>query len=228
MTVRERLFLVAGTNFTQRKLAIDNIKKKILKGKDASFNIFTFYGKEVSLKSLQEKIFTFSFDKERAVVFKNADLLPKEIKGFLFQDIKRVLLTTHVILEIEKDYSAFAKEKKTTSNEFFSFALKNACIFKIGSMRVAATIDDFRMSLRRNDLQSALYSLDGLFNNRNQGRDLGPLILGILVSKISYLYESKNKNRYFKYLWQADRAIKEKGIEARLAIEVLLVKLLKT
>ena len=80
-------------------------------------------------------------------------------------------------------------------------------------------------SLRRKDLSSSLYILESLFEGGSKDKLLGVQVIGILVRNSSYLKGSLKKNKSFKYLWEADRAIKEKGGDVRLAIGALLVKL---
>jgi len=67
--------------------------------------------------------------------------------------------------------------------------------------------------------------LDNMFAGGTKDKLLGPQILGILVKRCSYLRDPAQRQRCLKYLWQADRALKEKGLDARLALETLLVKL---
>ena len=82
-------------------------------------------------------------------------------------------------------------------------------------------------SVRRNDLVSSLYILEKMIAANGNDRALGPQIIGILVGKFSYVNSVTAKAEALNLLWEADRAIKEKGIDARIAIESLLVKLFK-
>jgi hypothetical protein len=45
-----------------------------------------------------------------------------------------------------------------------------------------------------------------------------------LARIISRLNNTDKKKEYLEYLWEADRAIKEKGLNVTLALEVLLTK----
>jgi len=80
-------------------------------------------------------------------------------------------------------------------------------------------------SVGKNDLSSSLYILEKLLKSDVNEKILGPQIIGVLVKKFSCLRSSPDKDRYFEYLWEPDRAIKEKGLSSRLTIETLLVKL---
>ena len=236
VNIRERVFLISGTNFLQRQRAVENIKKRILKSKDPSLNVLTFYGKEVNPKDLGEKLFTTSFGKDKIAVFKNFQELPSATRKFLFDNLKRILSNNYLIFETDKDYYQLQKDKKFATDEFFVSVLKRAALFRVASTERKATIEDFIANLRKNDLATSVYILEKLFAGGSKDKILGPQIIGILVRKFSSLSAQggsasggKNpteKDRYFKYLWEADRAIKEKGLDSRLVIESLLVKLL--
>ena len=77
--------------------------------------------------------------------------------------------------------------------------------------------------------------LERLFKD-NPNTRIGPQVLGMLVKKISYISkdshyswinEGLTKYDCLQYLYQADRQIKEKGLNDRLVIETLLGKIFK-
>lgn len=226
VNIRERVFLISGTDFSQRQHAVENIKKRILKGKTAALNVFVFYAKETNPKDLGEKLFTTSFGNEKIAIFKNSQDLSTVTRKFLFDNLKRILSNNHLIFETDKDYYQLQRDKKFSNDEFFVSVLKKAALFRVVSTRAKATIEDFIASLRKNDLATSVYILEKLFVGGFKDKILGPQIIGILVSKISFLKDPTEKDRYFKYLWEADRAIKEKGLDPRLIIESLLVRVL--
>lgn len=222
MNIRERVFLVVGIDFSQRKLAIDNIKKRT---KSSELFTLTFHSKEINDKDLQQ-IFSFSFEKERIVIFKDAYNLPISVKDFLFKNLKKITSVNYIILEIEKDYYSLRKEKKIVSDSFFNFIFEKACVFKISSYSRSVSLNDFSKSIRKHDYSFAIYILEKLFQAGAKDKELGLQILGIIVGEISYLRNHPRREKSFYYLWEADRAIKEKGLNSRFAIEVLLSKLL--
>ena len=226
VNIRERVFLISGTNFLQRQRVIKNIKERILKGKNSFLNTLTFYGKEVNPKDLGEKLFTTSFEKNKIAVFKNSQDLPLAVRKFLFDNLNRILSNNYLIFETDKDYYQFQRDKRFTNDEFFVSVLKRAALFRVVSTKEKATIEDFIASLRKNDLVTSVYILEKLFAGGSKDKILGPQIIGILVRKFSFLKSPTEKDRYFKYLWEADRAIKEKGLDPRLVIESLLVRVL--
>jgi|TARA_B100000315_G_scaffold248574_1_gene278606 hypothetical protein len=225
VSVREKVFLISGNNFIQRQRALEGIKKRILQDKSATFSVLTLYPKEIDSEDLADKLFTTSFTKKKVVIFKNFQDLPSAARKFIFDNLKKILINNYVIFETEKDSYQLQKNKKITVDSLFSFILKNAASFRVASSRQEASMEDFISGIRKNDLSYALYVLESLFKKGTTDRILGPQIIGILVKKFSYLKDPAKKEKYFKYLWQADRAIKEKGLDTRLVIETLLVKL---
>ena len=226
VNIRERVFLISGNNFLQHRLAIENIKKRILKGKTTPFDVHTFYGKETNVRDLGEKLFTVSFKKEKIIVFKNSRDLSAAVRNFLFENLNKILAANYLIFETDEDYYQFQKNKKLTADKLFSIVLKKAALFRVASIKEKSSMEDFIGSIRRNDLAASVYILEKLFKGGSKNKALGPQIIGILVQKFS-ASGGKNpteKDRYFRYLWEADRAIKEKGLDPRLVIETLLAK----
>jgi hypothetical protein len=221
--LEERIFLVAGQDYFQRQRAIESIEKRI--SKVSSLNTVIFYSKEIDLKILKEKLFTFSFDKEKIVIFKEAQNLPSLIKYFLFKNMKKIIAFNYVIFEIEEDYQKLSKNKNFTQDTFFSFLLKKATPFKLTSFSLRLTLEDFKSSIRKGNLNLSLFILERLFKEAKKRDILGMQILGILINEFSYLKNPWEREKYLSYLWEADRKIKEKGIDSQLAITEALVKM---
>lgn len=225
VTNSKRVFIVSGTDFFQRKLALDNIKKRLMPQKSGGLNILTFYSREIDIKVFQEKIFTFSFDREKIIVLKNADDLSRETKEFILENYKEIISANFIILEMDRDYWTLQRDKKIANDKFFSFIFKNAVSTNSGTAAKEVSWDDFKRGIRSRDLNSSMYCLERLFEKNNE-REIGPLILGILVREVACLRDFADREKKLSYLWEADRQIKEKGIDTKLAIEVLLTKLL--
>ena len=113
MNIRDRVFLVIGTAFLGRQRAVDNLKKRILKQRSAAFNIVTFYPREIELKDLRHKMLTYSLDKEKIIIFKDAYNLSVKVRDFLFTNLKQIIAANYIILEIDitgKDLVLLANE----------------------------------------------------------------------------------------------------------------------
>jgi len=226
VNIRDKAFLISGSNFSQRQQALKSIKKRILKEKSAAFSVLTLYSKELTPKDLGDKLFTASFTDKKIVIFKNFENLPSAARKFIFDNLKKILINNYVIFETAKDNYQLQGNKKFFSDSLFSFVLKRAASFRVSPVKKDLSIEDFIASLRKNDLAQSLYVLESLFENTARIKILAPQVIGILVKKLSYIKDPSKKEDYFKHLWQADRAIKEKGQDARLTVETLLVKLL--
>lgn len=223
--LKKRVFLISGSDFFQRRQVIENIKAKIFSGKPYSLNTFNIYSNDVDIVELQEKIFTFSFDKEKLIIFKDAYNLPKEVKNFLFSNIEKITSANYLILEIDKDFYQLQREKAIAGDKFFNLVFKQGYVHRISSYSEKISLDDFRMSLQKNDFSTALYILEKLFEGKSKEREIGPLILGMLTARYSYSKNFSVKKRNFRYLLETDRILKETDLDVRLAIEMLLVRL---
>lgn len=222
-----KIFLICGSNFSQRKLAIANIKKRILSSKFKPLNTLTLYSKEIDLKNLSESLLTFSFDKKKLILFKEFPNLRLEAKEFIFSNLKKILTANYLIFETDKDLYQLQKSKKFNGDKFFNFIVKNAFSFRAAPGRRNYSVEDLIASIKKNDLKFSLYVLESLFKADPNNKLLGPQVIGFLVKRFSYLrLDTLSKNIAFGYLWQADRAIKEQGLSPRFTIETLLVKLL--
>jgi hypothetical protein len=221
--IRKKIFCVIGLDFFHRQRAIDRIKFQILKNKNYSLNTTTLYSGELDTKRLQEAVFHFSFDREKIILFRNSQKLPSDIKNFLLKEINKIIVFNYVIFEIERDYREFVSDKKIIQDTFFRYILKNSTLRKIHSFKEDISLKKFIIDVRRNRFSSALYKLERLFLEFKNDKKLGVQILGALVREFSYLAGQRQK--YFDLLWDTDRLIKEKGIDPKLALEILITKL---
>jgi len=225
VSIRERIFLICGADFSQRQRALTNLKNRILKNSPLSLNSITFYSKELDSKTLKEKLFVSSFGKNKVVIFKNFFEMKAQTRILLFNNLKKILTTNYIICETDKDHYQLQSNKRLISDKLFALVLKRAALFRVASSKRKVSIQDFMSSIRKSDLTSSLYILESLFEAGAKDKVLGPQVIGILVRNFSYLKNPVEKDRAFKYLWEADRAIKEKGLAPRLVIETLLVRL---
>ena len=223
--LKNRIFLICGQDFANRRLIIENIKKAILQKAPGSLNTLIFYAKEIDIKDLQEKILLISFDKNKILIFKDVENIPKAIKDFLLNNITKILSNNYVLFETEKDY--FANDRRIAQDKFLNFVFSNSTVFKAGKQAYQVSFGDFINSVRSGDLSQALYVLARLFEarvNDSEKKALGLQLFGVLVSEVSYLKDRDQRRKYLRYLLKTDRMIKEKGMEPRLAIELFLSK----
>jgi hypothetical protein len=223
---KNRIFLVATDDFEQRRRAIDSIKRRILKESLTPLNTLTIYSKEIFLKDLAEKLFTVSFGKEKILIFKDTLQLSADIREFLFKNLKKILPGNYLILEMDESLDSLRGKRALVHDRFFALVFRNATKFNLSWRPQALTIEDFKRSIDRNDLAQSLYIMRRLFETKVKDTELGMQLLGTLIYIFSYLKSPVEKERCLKYLWEADRAIKEKGLKPQLALELFLVKAL--
>ena len=224
VTINTRVFFVCGSDFAGRRLIIENIKKKTLAAGQTSLNILNFYPKEINIKDLQEKVLLSSFDEKRMLIFKDVYNLSKEVKDFLYDNLEKIISNNYIIFEAESDA---LKSKKVSADKFFNFIANSAVCYKTSLSAPAPSFDDFKKSIRQNNIAQAIYVLAKLYEARSsdgEKKALGLQLLGILISEFSYLKNDILRKKYFNYLWEADRAIKERGFDPRFAIELFLSK----
>ncbi|MFA5337529.1 MAG: hypothetical protein WC330_04270 [Candidatus Omnitrophota bacterium] len=222
VVTKGRVFFVSGSDFEGRKLIIENIKKKTLQSGITSLNTLNFYPKEINIKDLQEKVLLSSFDEKKMLIFKDVYSLSKEVKDFLYNNLDKIVSNNYIVFEAESDV---LKSKKISADKFFSFIAASALCYKTSSSEPALSFEDFKKSIRQNNAAQAMYVLAKLYQEKSSDSEkkaLGLQLLGILVSELSYLKDDVSRKKYFNYLWEADRAIKERGFDPRFAIELFL------
>ena len=226
MVENKKIFYVVGNDPLSRKDSVDKLCAGILSEKSKSINIVNLYCDQIEMPKLKEVLLTFSFDGAKIVIFKNVDKLKTPIKKVLDDDFDKIIDVNYIIVEIDKDYAELNRDKKLLADLFFKKVFTLGKGFKASASKdISVSLDDFKQSLRGNDWGRSLFVLDKLFDETGKSYDIGPQILGILNYKFAYSKNREKKKQYFSYLWEADRAIKEKGLNSRLVVERLIVKL---
>lgn len=216
--------MVCGASYFGRQRAIENIKKNF-SAKAASLVTSTFYGKEAEVQQVEEILLTASFARSRIVLFKDFTALGAAIRTFLFSHYQKLPSGICLIFETDKDFYQLQKDHSVARDSFFSLIMKQASLIRVSSNERQVTLQDFIMSVKKHDLSASLYALERLCETEAKAKILGPQIMGILISHFAYHKNISSDGKEFVYLWQTDRALKEKGIDSRLALETLLVKL---
>ncbi|MBU2103251.1 MAG: hypothetical protein ABH865_08695 [Candidatus Omnitrophota bacterium] len=228
VTLQERLFLITGPQFSQRQRALEVIKKKVFRDLSA-FNLLTFYADDIELNDFSEKVLTVSFEGARIILIRDALRLSAEVRQFIFENIKKIILSNCIALEVEKEYKRLQEEKKITTDTLFGLFFAQATILKTApALDEQVTFETFKTNLFRRDLPGSLYALQALFSQRTRDDRLGLQILGLLISAGAQERDPGKKEKKMIYLWEADRAIKEKGIDSQTVLSVALTKILNT
>ena len=142
----------------------------------------------------------------------------------MFKNIKKILSANCLIFDTDKEFYQLQRDKKFMSDDLFALVLRGAAIYRVSSLKREFSIQDFISSLRKNDLKASLYVVESLFAAGTKDSILGPQIIGILVQSCSRFSHWRRKE-CLEYLWEADRALKERGIDSRLVVETVLTKI---
>ncbi len=225
MDTANRIFLIYGSNYLGFKRAIEGLKKRLsCVGRDA-LNSIVFYAKELEISDLSNVLLSVSFSKDRIVIFKDFDFLNGDCRNFIFKNINKIIEGNCLVFQTDRDYYQLQKNRKFSGDDLFSFLIKKSASIKIGFEKKPLSVEDFIITARKRDLSSCLYCVESLFKDSSKAKILGPQLMGILISQIAYHRDSTRKSVDFTNLWEADRLMKEKGVNSRLVIETLLTKL---
>ncbi|MFH1767599.1 MAG: hypothetical protein ABH858_00375 [Candidatus Omnitrophota bacterium] len=224
---KKRVFFVVSADSINRRRTVENITIKILNKKDSSLNTHVFYGKDAHLDKVKELVLSFSFGRDKVIIFKQADTLPEDLKAFLRDNIKDMVSNNYFIFEIERDYFEFQGDKRLAKDKLFELLSKEAHVFRISSFSEQASIKKLLLMIRRKRLPEALSVLEDIFDQETKKEDfLGVQILGALTRQFSYMDNSLEKERCFNLIWQSERIIKEGRVEQKVALQLLITKLL--
>ncbi|MCM8824382.1 MAG: hypothetical protein NC822_06910 [Candidatus Omnitrophica bacterium] len=223
--VKRRVFLVTGSDFLSRKRVLDNIKLRVLGDKYSPLNTSIIYSKDVEENKLKETLLNFPLIDNRVFIFKEADKLNKQLKDFLFNNLDKLVSNNYLIFEIESDY--FYLKDYLPKDNFFGYLLRRAQVIKTGSFEENFSISRFMRMLRINNLDGAFYTIEKIFEDNKNSEVLGMQILGAICKEFSYIDDHLGKEKVFNVIWETERALKEGRIEPLLALERLIIKILK-
>ena len=225
--MKTRLFFVIGAEFSHRKRAIDGIKARLLKKKESSLNTRVFYAKEINLSNLRDVLFSFSFDRDKVIIFKESQNLDVKVKDFIYSNIKNILDANYLIFELEKDFFYVKNDRRFNKDKFFSFLLNNASLYRMNSFNEDISIKKLLSFIRKNNLNESLYILEKIFSSSQKAKDfVGMQILGALTREFSYTNNPLKRQKCFDLIWGADRALKQGRLGQKAAIQLLITKLL--
>jgi hypothetical protein len=227
VVVKNRLFCVIGISFSDRSQAIEKIKNNILKNKNRALNVSVLYGRGLTLPTLKEVVYSYSFDGDRVIILKEADYLSPSLKEFFLQEFEEILTLCYIIFEIDKNYGDFIKDKNIQMDNFFQTILKRSLLTKLYSYKDQISMGSFVYALRKSNIAAALHSLERLFLEGKHESSIGLQVLGVLVREFSSPRYQNEKLKYLKLIWETDRLMKDKGVEPKVALGTLVTKLLE-
>jgi len=224
--LRESIYFVIGSDFINRKRAVENIKSKIVNARDSRLNTHTYYSSEIDIDSLRNLLFSFSLYGRNVLIFKEAQKLSPRIKDFLYNNVQKTISNNYFIFELEKDYGYLKQDVKFIKDKFFGFLLKKASLFKVGAPQYELFLKDLMKAIRSSRLADAICVLDNIFAAAGSRQGLlGMQILGALSRDSAYLANSEEKRKRFNFIWHTERQLKGGKTPPRLALELLIVRL---
>lgn len=223
---KQRVFCVIGRAYSERQQILKKIKAKVLSGKSNPLNTDTLYPRHLDPEKLKSELSHFSFEGKRLIIFKDAASLSSQCKAVLLKELKEKRTSNYFVFEIERNPSECMRDKKIAQNSFFRYLFAHSAILKNHSAVEDITFFQLFAAVRRHQAAKALYILEKLFLEFKNDRTLSMQIIGALVRYISSLPGARQKDKYLTHLWRADRLIKEKGIDPKLALEVVFTEML--
>jgi len=225
VSLKHRVFCLISEIYSDRRKVLDQIKNKTLSGPANPLNTSIIYAHKLDPDALARVLSGFSFCGKKLIVIKDADKLDKACKALLEKEFKLSDSLNVIVLEIEKDPWQFSRDKKISKDLFFQAVLKQATVVKSRAYKEQMTFYKLTSALQKRQMSSAFYILETLFLEYKNDRALGMQLIGTLVRHFSSLSDPHKKETYLSLVWKADRLIKEKGIEPRLALEMLLTEI---
>jgi len=223
MGIKDKVFLVASRDGAQRQLALASAKKYIPEELFKNQMVTTVYAAEANLSAVQNDLLTFSFIGQKAFIFKNADLFSQDIRDFFIENIVAISENVYLVFEIEEDLAALQGLAK--KDRLIALLLAETTVIKTSAARPEVTIKDFMSAVTRRDVNVALAVMEKLFSLEREEK-LAPSIIGFMTSQASNINDIDKKKKSLQYLWDADRAIKERGHNSRIILEALVVRML--
>jgi DNA polymerase III delta subunit len=98
------VYLLAGDDSYSKEIKVNKIKEEVLgAGRPKEFNLDLLYARELTLKTLQEKLLCFPLlSEKRILIIKDISHLKQEIKDFLIAYVKKPYLQIVLILDTQK------------------------------------------------------------------------------------------------------------------------------
>lgn len=206
-------YLFIGQDAVSKDTKLKKLKESIIPAHTQYFNLDILYGKDLTLKELQERLLSLPFQaKRRMVVIKEAQRLKKEIKEFIIKYIRRPKGTTVLVLDIDR-YLA--------RDEFIGQVSSYAQTLRF---KEEAHLDAFALS-RAIDSQKSGYALRVLNQLLSNGEKPERILGGLRYSWENNNADISRTRRKLKALLNCDIEIKSGKLRPDFALERLIVGL---
>jgi DNA polymerase III delta subunit len=205
------VYLLIGQDSISKDTALAKLKQDTLPA-SPHFNLDTLYGKDTSLKRLQELLLFFPFSGSRMVIIRNAHELKDETKDFLLEFVK----TPHERLVLALDV-----ERNNVKDSFLE-GLKKHCRVSYFKEERQWTVFDLARAIEARDCREGLSILHRLLSG---GEKPERLLGGLRVSWQKKISNPRELQRRLGLLLECDVDIKTGRLKPALVLERLVLGL---
>jgi DNA polymerase III delta subunit len=224
---KAKVFCVIGEDFSASQAALTAIKNNLLQGANQALNFSVLYSHELTVKKAKDILFSYSFEGDKIVLFREAQNLSKEVKALFTEQWEDILKQNYLIFDIASDHEEFMRSKKNAADPFYKLLFKTSQLQKLRSFGDNFNIFKLIGAIRKHNLNSALYILENLFLEFKNETKVGMQILGMLIKEFSRPQTVRGRRqKYLKLIWDADRMMKVQGADHKLALSVLITRLI--
>jgi len=207
------VYLFVGSDHLSKEAKLKALKEEFLQKQTEQFNFDVLYGRDLTLKSLQEKLLFLPLKShKRILVIKGAQQLKEELKEFLLRYVKKPQTAVILILDIDNSASCAG---------FISQMPKDARVMRF---REALRVDAFTLARAIEDKrpERALHLLNQLLR---EGERPERILGGLRYSCERNSAYSPEARRKLKLLLNCDIQIKTGRLKPAFALEKLVVEL---
>lgn len=207
------LYLLTGQDTLSKDAIIQRLKEEFLNKDTRDFNSDVFYGRDLELSGLQERLLALPVGaKKRMVVVREAQNLKDDARKFLLKYIKKPHRQVILVLD-SRDSSAADKFLR----EFSRYA-------RVLRFKEAARIDTFSLS-RCIDSRRTAQALGVLSQLLKNGEKPEFILGGLRYAWENTLHGPVEKKKKLAYLLRCDIEIKTGRLRPDFALERLVVSL---
>lgn len=207
------VYLFIGQDSLSKDIILKKLKNSFLTAETQYFNLDVLYGRELTLKGLQEKLLNLPFmAKKRIVVVKDSQSLKDDIKGFIVNYVKKPQDKIILVLDINK-YSP--------QDDFIRQVLRYS---EVSRFKEDVHVDTFVLS-RAIDSRKPTYALKVLDQLLRNGEKPERILGGLRYSWENSVANAFDVRRKLGLLLDCDINMKTGRLKPDFALERLVVNL---
>jgi DNA polymerase III delta subunit len=215
------VYLFLGQDRVSKEIKLKRIKEEFLAKEIEQFSLDILYAKDLSLKSLQERLLSLPFKaKKRIIVLRQSQDLKEDIKEFILKYMKNC--SSKILLIIDVDNDTNRKTKENQIDEFIKNLARYAQVLRF--KEEPKSLDAFAL-VRQIDLKKPEYALRILNQLLKNGERPERILGGLRYSWQKYLGNAFEIRKRIKLLLNCDIEIKTGRLKPDFALEKLVVKL---